>query len=271
MSPIRDRWTLALALLLLVALLLVIAVPVFATPPSGRRDVRAVEATQNVYRVNAGPVIRRDVARALERADVVRLQEVVDGRPTRAVRGLLADRPNWRGVFVGRVEVPILWDRREFRQMEPPGVRRLTERREGRGWPARFITWVALEHVATGRVLTVANVHPLPRYCRIPHDAERQADARTHWTGVRDWTRRQMARHPGRPVLLGGDFNCRLTERARWYFPGRILDRAYRFDRSGSIDRLVTSRTIRRPVGLRRWALPAASDHRLQLRALRVR
>lgn len=263
----RALWWLLLALLVLLLLALV-ALPAWA----GSRDRHTTEASLNVYRANPEPAIRHDVREAMDRADVVRLQEVYPGRPVHAVREVLSHRPHWRAAFLGRMEVPILWDVREFRRVGLGDVRRLYPARAP-SWPARFLAWVPLQHRATGRVLTVANVHPLPRYCRAGarDDPARRADATQHWRGVVAWTKRQQAQAPRRPVLLGGDFNCRLAERARPWFPGRILEPLYRFDRSNSIDRLVTSRTWRHPIGLRRWATDARSDHRAQFRTLRVR
>lgn len=265
----RDRTALLLAIILLLVLALLLLWPARAWPAGHR----VTEATQNVYRANPGPAIRQDVNQAMDHASVVRLQEVYPGRPAHAVRRVLNHRPHWRSVLLGRVEVPILWDARVWSRVGPPRALLLTGRRPVRGWPPRFLGSVALELRATGRVVTVANVHPLPAYCRPTtyRATVRQADARTHWRDVRAWTARQRATHPGRPILLGGDFNCRLSVRTFPWFPGRALAPDYRFDWSGSIDRLITARTARHPVGLRRWSMAALADHRLQLRTLRVR
>lgn len=259
-------WWVALAVLVL--LLVLLTLPAIAA----ERPRRTTEASLNVYRANPESAIRHDVREAMNRADVVRLQEVYPGRPVRAVRQVLSHRPNWRVAFLGRMELPILWDVREFSRVGSGHVLRLYGARAA-NWPARFLAWQPLRHRATGRVLTIANVHPLPRYCRAGarDDPARRADATQHWRGVVAWTNRQRAQAPRRPVLLGGDFNCRLAERSRPWFPGVVLAPLYRFDRSDSIDRLVTSRTPRRPIGLRRWATDARSDHRAQFRTLLVR
>jgi hypothetical protein len=252
----------AMLLALLVALTLV-ADPAVSSPR------RTTESTLNIYRANPSWMIRADVAASMGRADVIRVQEVYPAKARRAVQAVVDNRPNWVGASrMARTELAILWDTRIWRRVGHGHVRWASAAKPG-GDYSRWIGWQALARRGTDRVVTIANVHPSPGACR-PNPAPWRVQYVTkHWQRVREWTARQQRLHPDRVILLGGDFNCRLEQRARPWYPGRVLAHQYRFDHTGSIDRLITSRGFAYPVAVRRWGVPAHSDHNAQYRALR--
>lgn len=260
--------------LVLACLVVAIGVPP-AAADTHPRNRYAVEATLNVYRANPPNEIRADVRRALDLADVVRVQEAYRPRAHAAVLAVLDHRPNWRSATNGS-ELVTLWDRREFRRdgrARTILVNRYRPSTDGHGNPPRWLQWVALEHRRTGQIVTIANVHPDPGACRDnarAREAIRVARVSDHWRDVAAWTREQRARYPRRTILLGGDFNCRNRAFGRPWFPGVILRPYYRHDRAPrTVDHLWTSRTPGHPTGVNRWHVEAFSDHDLHLRRIR--
>ena len=228
-------------------------------------------ATLNVYRGNPGQLIRADVRRAMRLADVVMLQEVYPGQPAAAVRRVMRHHPRWRSAKLRPTELRIMWDTREFTRARPAHLRRLSPSYLPT-WrlPARWLGWVTLRHRTTGQLVTMADVHPHPSYCRPRPPAPallRDELTAEHWRDVATWTRARRV-----PVVLAGDFNCSLSRTARPWWPGRVLRSLYRFDHApGSVDRVLISRSRGHPVGIHRWSFPVYSDHRLVIRAMRWR
>jgi hypothetical protein len=227
---------------------------------SGHTDRRFTEATANLYVGNGADDWRHDARAVLARADLVRIQEAYP-RGRAVLAAIARARPAWRITHTPG-EVPIMWDRREFRQVgyahtrlaNPPGR-----------WRARYLTWISLRHRGTGRIVTAANVHPDPGYCAT--GAAWAPLVARHWATVGRWIGTHAARHPDRVVLLGGDFNCSLAVRWRPYFPAVVLAR-FRFDRLAGIDHMTTGPGRGRPRQLRRWSLSIRSDHAAQFRVL---
>lgn len=219
-----------------------------ATPtPADAARRTTTEATLNVYRANPPADVTADVRAAMRRATVVRLQETYP-RAWRAARAALSG--SWRIMPGPRTELTTIYDRQIWTPVRVPRFRRMpdVERWEGPRW----LAWQAMRFRATGQVVRIANVHADPG-CG--------TSGRAYLDAVRVWTHRALDVHPSWPVLLGGDTNCR-----PW-----LLRRLYRPDDSATVDKLVTSRGPGAPRTLRRWSLPARSDHRLELRAIRFR
>lgn len=237
-------------------------------PAYGKRDRVTTESTLNVYRANPAWQIRADVSAAMDRADVLMVQEAYPGHAREAVRQVVHNRPNWvaaRGL--AGTELAITWDRRVWARVGAGHLAWMSPAKPGARYD-RWLAWQALERRATGRVVTVANVHPSPAACRPGAHGWRVAYVAQHWRNVAAWTVRQRARHPARVILLGGDFNCLLSRRAFPWMPGNVLAPLFRYDRSASIDRLITSRGTAFPQGVRRWGVRAHSDHNAQFRRL---
>lgn len=207
--------------------------------PGRADDRRTTEATLNVYRGNPPELVRADVRAALRAASIVRLQEVYP-RALSAVRSALVGP--WRMFRVG--ELATLYDSRVWQPRRPAGQRVMPSTT----WGPRWLSWRAMTYRPTGAVVRIANVHADPG-CT--------SSTRRYLTDVRTWTRHKLDRAPW-PVLLGGDTNCH----------GWQLGTRYRRDPSGSVDKLATTRGPGVPRTVRRWSVPAFSDHALHLRRL---
>lgn len=249
------------------ALLALPAAPAYA-------DRATTEASLNVYVRNPAPLVRADVAAAMRRATVIRLQEVSYRPQLAGLRAALAAHPHWRASWrlsrpgrLGPMMDAIAWKTTVWQGVAPARYRRVHD-----GIPAvtppRFITWKALRLRATGQVVTIANTHVVAGWCSRPKPpvARRTQLAAQHFEALADWTRQQQAAHPKRPILLGGDLNCQTTEPT----VRKPLGALYRLG-SGSpgVDHLLTARGPHRPATARVWRVPAHSDHDLLLRTVR--
>jgi hypothetical protein len=268
----RQREWLGLLVAMVVGVL-VNAVLQWCMMRPARGDDRTTEATLNVLYTNAAWKVAADVEAAIRRSSVIRTQEVSTDSTRRGISREIRAHPTWRktGALTGGARsIPILWNTRVWKSGGPVH-QRLMDTGHGVG-PSRWLTWKTLRFRPTGQVVTVANTHAVARYCSRTDDSRvRDRSAARHWRRVVAWTYRQETRHPGRTILLGGDFNCRLQNHRRWYYPGPMLDDWYRPDRAYGVDRLITSRTPSHPTTVRRWWREAYSDHRLHLRRLAFR
>lgn len=263
-----TRWRLvAVGAPVLVALLLVLAV---CGTPTGRAAPGPVvtEATLNVYRSNPARWVAADVSAVMGRASLVRLQEVESRTARAGVRLALARHPGWVIVpGLSDTGLRILYDTRVWARVGPGRLHRVQPNTRCCG-PARWWVWVTLEHRATGRVVTIVNIHAVAGYCRAPGLGRRDVWAARYWLVFAAWSLQQQIRHPTRPVLAGGDFNCGLGDRDAPWNPGPVLGALYALDRAPGVDRLVTSRVQDPPMTLHRWSAPAHSDHDAQYRRL---
>lgn len=259
-----DRALLAIIL----GVLVVIALVFLGILEPVRGEPRVTEATYNVWYRNQQ--VSSDLGQAMAMASVIRLQEVSTPVVRAGVRQALASHPRWRWTVRARgLPNLVLWDSHVWRSVRP--ARWLSTHQGYAGiTPRRWLEWKLLRHRATGLLVTIANTHAIHAYCRNQKPAQqplRDRLARTHWRTVAAWTRAQQARFPGRPILLGGDFNCSLETSAPAY-PAPWLLPLYRRDRApGAIDRLITLRGSGL-VELARWRTGLNSDHALHLRRL---
>lgn len=236
-----------------------------ATLANPRQPTATTEATLNVRYTNAPGQIRADVREALAHASLVRLQELWTPVGRSEARSVIQGHIHWQGSWrTARTGLLVAWDTRTWRAAAPGRARLVHHGIEGLT-PDRFLAWKLLRYLPTGQLVAVGNVHPVSGAC-VPSRSRielRRQLARSYWRVVVSWTRRQLA--AGRQVLLGGDLNCWLTRRS---LAGRQLLPLYRPDRAPWYDHLLTAREPGAPASLRRWELPARSDHALNLRRL---
>jgi hypothetical protein len=229
-----------------------------------------VDATYNVLYTNPARVVAHDLARVLDRVQLVRLQEVSRPGSRAGLARTLATHPAWATWWPRRTALPILYDTRVLASAGPGG-QLLTWPRIA-GLPRRWTTWKPLRLRATGQLLLIVNTHAMARGCRSPVEPLRAISARTHWATVAWLTGRWIRSHGYDAILPGGDFNCLLAQREHWWQPGRILAPFYRFDRIRSVDRLLLRANTGHVTVLARWSVRAGlhSDHALHLRRLLI-
>lgn len=194
-----------------------------------------VEATYNLWIDNPRP--RHDLEIVIDRAQLIRLQEITTRRNKAAVEELLTTHPSYAAYWPRSTGLVILWDTRVLEGAGPGG--RLLVVPRVQGMPRRWTIWKPLRLRATGDLLMVVDVHAIAHGCQ-PGLPLRQRAAAQHWQTIKGatatWTTSYAA------VLLGGDFNCRLDNPA-WWAPGPVLARQYQYPtRRAGIDHLLLTR-----------------------------
>lgn len=99
--------------------------------------------------------------------------------------------------------VPISWRKGRFVKVGSGSVR--THGGEAGVTPARYVNWVVLDIVGTGRSVIVVNTHFISgAWSRHP---ERQARWLKHYDVLYDTVARLRRNHPGKALFVVGDFN----------------------------------------------------------------
>ncbi len=225
--------------------------------------------SQNVRKNDSTAAILADIRGACAHASVVGLQEAHGRHASRAVRKVRRTK-RWAGYRPGgpAKENTILWDTRVWRQ-RPGRFRVYTHRGRRKVTPRRSVVCLPLEHRKSGHLVLFADTHAINGYSHARNRFERFRDAMAHihWAAVRACMAAAIHSRRYDAVVLMGDFNCRLENRRESWYPGPMLDGLFRFDHSGSIDRIIVAGAAELTG---RRSRKARSDHRLQLGRIRI-
>lgn len=162
----------------------------------------------------------------------------------------------------------IVWDPEIWRRRGPAGVLEVHGPGPGKFLPARAVSWVTLQHRASGSSHTMIASHVTSGYSsprNVPFARWRDQAARKHLLAIVEVSARLLARTgPKAPdyLHLAGDLNGKPTRVGAWWYPARLLDSLYVPDPEAGLDYLLHSRSSAER-GLRvarRWTEPLGEE-----------
>lgn len=216
-------------------------------------------------------------------ADLRGFQEAVDSGPRAAV--VRHAHAKGLAIFEPKHGNPIVWNSAVFDDAEVE-IEEFVHRSAiadgltlAKFNPARYIQGKGLVHKATGKRVLFLNVHPTAGgTMREPNkfgprlNAWKNKAIERYWLAVIQIVTREMRKDRWDVIILGGDWNARMTDRAEWYFPARLLAGLFREDEiAHGLDHVTLTRNSAATVE-RRWAMneDVFSDHALHFAEIRL-
>lgn len=193
-----------------------------------QQTIRIRIATQNVKDFNPSlsyadsrTLIGR-VIRTVGDSGLIGLQEIGTDHHKKALADEARSR-GWHFTFGGdperSMDAPVAWNPKRWRFLGH-GRKHLHDRIEGLPSPARWATWVRLEHKATGIRVALISCHPVSGAWSASPKAK-QPQRVEHWLEAQKVLDALVERlsADGTPVVLVGDMNRRQSHPRGWVIP----------------------------------------------------